>query len=88
MITKEFLKRETKADGEQFYPISREAKHILKCVGGKINIKIRPRRKYDEGCQSHRKCIQVKVESENSKGARGMARISQALFRIYSILYI
>lgn len=82
MITKDFLKRETKEDGEQFYPISREAKHILKCVGGKINIQIRPRRKYDERCQSNRKCIKVKVESENSKGARGMARISQALFCI------
>ena len=72
VILKDSLKRETNENGRLFYPMSREMKHVLKLHGGNINIKIQPRRKYDEGSRQERKCVRVKVESENVKNAKGM----------------
>ena len=88
VITKDFLKRETNEDGKQFYPLSREKIFILKLgSAGKINIKIRPKRKkMDKECKNERKCVQVTVESENVKGVKGMVSIFIEIFNIFCSL--
>ena len=88
MITKDFLKRETNENGKQFYPMSREHRHVIKLGYGKINIKIRPKRKLDKECKTERKCVQVTVESENVKGAKGMVSIFKEIFMIFHSLPI
>lgn len=87
VITKDFLKRETNEDGKQFYPMSREQRHVIKLGYGKINIKIRPKRKLDKECKTERKCVQVRVESENVKGVKGMVSISKEIFKILHSLW-
>ena len=86
VITKDFLKRETNEDGKQFYPMSREQRHVIKLGYGKINIKIRPKRKLDKECKTERKCVQVTVESENVKGVKGMVSIFKEIFKIFHSL--
>jgi len=75
VILKDSLKREINDNGRLFYPMSREMKHVLKLHGGNINIKIQPRRKYDQESREERKCVRVKVESENVKHAKGFIQI-------------
>merc|ERR1712131_465156 len=65
VILKDSLKREINDNGRLFYPMSREMKHVLKLHGGNINIKIQPRRKYDQESREERKCIRVKVTLDN-----------------------
>ena len=87
VITKDFLKRETNENGKQFYPMSREHRHVIKLGYGKINIKIRPKRKLDKECKTERKCVQVTVESENVKGAKGMVSLFKEIFKIFHSLW-